>query len=101
MDNEALKLIARLKINAARLGLAIDVVRFASDRPYARAVLSKFSDASDEEGVVLALQIMNKLRLSPPAPAPTPIVELPTQTSQEASDTSESSVDKKYVGRLR
>ncbi len=64
MDNELLRLIARLKIAAASGGLTIDVVRFVADRPYARALISRFSDGADEDGVLLALQILDRMGLS-------------------------------------
>ncbi|MFO0208130.1 MAG: hypothetical protein ACK54L_18655 [Betaproteobacteria bacterium] len=68
MDNETLRLIARLKITAARAGLPVDVVRFAADRPYARSVLQKVSDSASEEDVLLALLLMEKLRMIAPVP---------------------------------
>lgn len=92
MDNETLKLIARLKIASARLSQPIDVVRFAADRGYARASLQRYTEAADEEGVMLALQLMDKLGMTAamnrPEPAPEP-------------ESRPAPADTRYVGRLR
>ncbi len=70
MDQTTLKLIARFKRNAYRLGIALDVVRFVSDRNYARWALTQFTATAGEDDLVLALQIMNRLRLTAPIPVP-------------------------------
>ena len=64
VDNDTFRLTARLKIAAARAGLAIDVLRFVGDAGYARAMLGRFADGADEEGVVLALQLLDRLGLA-------------------------------------
>jgi hypothetical protein len=95
MDNEALKLIARLKIAAARVGIPIDVVRFAADRNFARAALQNFAAHADEDGTVLALTLMHKLGMTAgldAKPATAPAVEPPRAPA---------AVDSKYIGRLR
>ena len=96
MDNDTLKLIARLKIQAARAGVPIDVVRLAGDRSYARGVLARYSDGADEEGTMLALQVMDRLGLMPSAPPPVvqPSVDLVAPTPDPAAES-------RYVGRLR
>jgi hypothetical protein len=118
MENEALKLIARLKISAAKRGMPVDVVRFAGDRAYARAVLSKFSDTADEDGIVLALQLMDKLALAPTSAAASPgsaqssspKLKQPGATPLAPAAKTESPAppkpgtlpgEEKYVGRLR
>jgi hypothetical protein len=68
VDQTTLKLIARLKHDAHKQGVPIDVVRFAADRNYARWALTQFTATASEEGIVLALQIMNRLRLAAPVP---------------------------------
>ena len=68
VDQTTLKLIARLKHDAYKKGVPIDVVRFAADRNYARWALTEFTACADENGVLLALQIMNRLRLTAPVP---------------------------------
>jgi len=98
MDNEAFRLIARLKVAAARVGQPIDVVRFAADRNYARASMQQFAATSDEEGALLVLQLMDKLAMTaplpPPRPAPEPAAETATAGSKNDTDT-------RYLGRLR
>jgi hypothetical protein len=100
MDNETLRLIARVKITAARAGLPVDVVRFASDRPYAKAVLQKVADAVEEDDVLLVLQLMEKLQMIAPVPReavvlPMPGVPMPALRSERPV------VEERYVGRLR
>jgi len=101
MDNEPLRLIARLKIMAARAGLPVDVVRFAADRPYARSVLQKFSDSASEEDVLLALLLMEKLRVL--APVPPEVAAPPSQPVQipPVQGEDKPAVEERYVGRLR
>ena len=70
MDQTTLKLIARFKHISHKQGIPIDVVRFAADRNYARWALTKFTATGDEEEVLLALQIMSRLRLTAPVPTP-------------------------------
>lgn len=95
MDNDTLRLIARLKIASARLGAPLDAVRIASDRPYAKDALTKFADKADEEGVLLALQLLDKLRLTALVPAEPAVKPAP------APATPKPPADARYVGRLR
>lgn len=70
MDQTTLKLIARFKRTAYKGGLPVDVVRFVSDRNYARWALTQFTATAEEDDLLLALQIMSRLRLTAPIPAP-------------------------------
>jgi len=98
MDNEALRLIARLKVAAARVGHPIDVVRFAADRSYARASMQQFAAASDEDGALLVLQLMDKLGMTAPLPPPRPA---PEPAAETATAGSKNDTDARYLGRLR
>ena len=64
MDNDSLKLIARLKVGAARLGQSIDLARLATDAEYAKTVILRFTDFSDDRGVALALDLIDRLGLN-------------------------------------
>lgn len=115
MDNDTLKLIARLKIGAARLQLPVDVVRFVADKEYAQQALIRFADMADEEGVLLVLQLVDKLGLgaatAPPAlHQPPELLTLPqlrhsTSRRRDASAApalpAPKEADPRYVGRLR
>lgn len=72
MDNDSLKLIARLQTGAARLGQSIDVLRFATDADYAKTAILRFTDLTDDRGVALALELIERLGIggAPAAPAP-------------------------------
>lgn len=102
MHNDALRMIARLKISSARLGLPVDVVRFAADRDYAREVLKKFSDAADEDRVMLALELMDKLGMAPAVDPPPPPAPLPPVSAAPRKPVAlDDAADERYVGRLR
>lgn len=112
MDNDTLKLIARLKIAAARLQLPVDVVRFVADTDYAQQSLMRYADMADEEGVLLALQLIERLGLGvvaavpaappaqavPPAPRPAPRRR---DVVPAAGAPVRKEVESRYVGRLR
>jgi hypothetical protein len=54
MDQETLKLLAKVKVTARKIiGLEIDVQRLTHDREYASQILEKATH-SDDEGLVLA-----------------------------------------------
>jgi hypothetical protein len=95
MDNETLRLIARLKINAARAGMPVDVVHFVGDRLYAKGVLQRFSDAAEEEGVLLVLQLMDKLGMTSSIKQDAVVVQMPMLRPERVA------VENRYVGRLR
>ncbi len=108
MDNDTLKLIARLKIAAARLQLPVDVVRFVADSEYAQQSLLRYADMADEDGVVLALQLIGRLGLG--APTPQPVVTVPVPTAPRPTSRRRDAPPvpapreeepSQYVGRLR
>ena len=68
MDQTTLKLIARFKRTAYKCGLPVDLVRFVADRNYARWALTQFTATAEEDDLLLALQIMDRLRLTAPIP---------------------------------
>lgn len=104
MNNETFRLIARFKVAAARTGLTIDVVRFVADSGYARAMLGRFSDDADEEGVVLALRLLEGMDLAS-KPLKSVVVPLSDAQSQAGrAKVREAPIpreERKYVGSLR
>lgn len=103
MDNETLKLIARVKIASTRAGVPIDAVRFAADRGYARTALAKFTELADEEGTLLALQLLDRLKMTANTevqPAPV-IVPARNNQAQVPAPVRATPTDAQYVGRLR
>lgn len=108
MDNDTLKLIARLKIAAARLQLPVDVVRFVADPMYAQQSLLRYADVADEDGVVLALQLIERLGLGTPAPKPVAKTLAPAASRQPPGRRDvvpeplvREAEPSQYVGRLR
>jgi hypothetical protein len=99
MDNETLKLIARLKVAAARAGQNIDVVRFAADRDYARTSMQQFANATDEQGALLVLHLMEKLHMTAAVPPP-PAAVAPAAPAAKPAPVKEET-DTRYIGRLR
>jgi hypothetical protein len=104
VDNELLRLIARLKIAAARSSTTIDVVRFVADKTsYARAMLGRFTDGADEDGILLALQILDRMGLSSTAASGDRVVALAAAKPPVAEASAEAlePAAPKYVGSLR
>lgn len=101
MDNETLKLIARVKIASTRAGVPIDAVRFAADRGYARAALAKFTELADEEGTLLALQLLDRLKMTASAEEAAPVIVPARNTQPAAAPVRPAPADAQYVGRLR
>jgi hypothetical protein len=93
MDNKKLLRLARLRSVAAKANLPFDLMRFTDDRDYAAECLRKLMDSSNEELLVLCLEV--KSDMFPPAAAPAP-ASLPAPKATERS-----AVDQRYVGRLR
>ncbi|MFN9479005.1 MAG: hypothetical protein ACK6C0_06025 [Betaproteobacteria bacterium] len=82
----------------------MDALRFVGDPGYARVMLGRFADGADEDGVLLALQLLDRLGLAskpaervvvPLAVAPPP----PTPPQLQAEVAVEDR--RKYVGSLR
>lgn len=104
MDNETFRLIARLKVAAARNGMTVDALRFVGDPGYARAVLGRFSDSADEDGILLALQVLDRMGLATKAPerVVVPIsAAQPQPALQEVQAEPAREPQRKYVGSLR
>jgi hypothetical protein len=103
VDNETLKLIARVKIASTRAGAPIDAVKFAADRGYARAALARFTELADEEGTLLALQLLDRLKMTAsPEAAAAPVIVPARNTQAPASPPARPATrDTQYVGRLR
>lgn len=98
MEQGTLLKIARLRTLSARNGRAFDVVRFATDRQFARETLTQVLDTDDEQVLMLGLELMDALKMvtldappvASPAPAATPAAPSPTDTTAM-----------RYIGRLR
>lgn len=66
-----LQKIARLRSLLARRGQSVDVVRFASDAPYARHILEPLLDTDDGDLLAVCVELMQSLgavSVAPPAP---------------------------------
>ncbi len=71
MDQETLRLLARLKVAARKtLGLDIDIQRLTHDRAYASEVLHKATQTEDEALVLAAITLQDRFGLLNPAPNP-------------------------------
>lgn len=96
MEQATLLQIARLRTMSAKKSKAFDVVRFASDREFAKTTLKDLCETDDEELIVAALQMMDRLRMitaanSTTKPSDAALKPLPAKAPETA----------KYVGRLR
>lgn len=85
MEQSTLLKIARLRTLSARNGKAFDVVRFATDRQFARDTLTHVLDTDDEQVLMLGLELMDALKMvtldAPPAPPPAPAPPGPPDTT--------------------
>ncbi|QJR16275.1 hypothetical protein [Usitatibacter palustris] len=64
MDQETLKLLAKVKVSARKaLGLEIDVQRLTHDRNYASEVLSKATQSDSEDLVLAAITLQDTFGL--------------------------------------
>jgi len=94
MDNKKLLRLARLRSVAAKANLPFDLMRFTEDRDYAAECLHKLMDSSNEELLLLCLEVKSDLFPAPAAaPVPAPL-QLPKPAERGAAD-------QRYVGRLR
>jgi hypothetical protein len=76
MDQEQLKLLAHLKVTSRKVGLDLDLPRLIADRDYAIERLDVFATSDNEDLVLTALMVKDKLGLmpaqAPAAPVPEP-----------------------------
>jgi hypothetical protein len=83
MDQEQLKLLAHLKVTSRKVGLDLDLPRLIADRVYAIERLDVFAASDNEDLVLTALMVKDKLGLMPVAAriesAPPP--EKPAETT--------------------
>ena len=71
MDQETLKLLAKVKVAARKaIGLDIDVQRLTHDRKYASEVLAKAMQTDDESLVLTAVPLQDRVGLLNDRPAP-------------------------------
>jgi hypothetical protein len=72
MDQEQLKLLAHLKVTSRKVGLDLDLPRLIADRVYAIERLDVFATSDNEDLVLTALTVKDKLGLMPVQASPTP-----------------------------
>jgi CHASE2 domain-containing sensor protein len=73
MDQEILKLLAKVKVAARKsIGLDIDVQRLTHDAKYAAETLAKASQSDDEALVLLAITLQDRFGLLKDSPAESP-----------------------------
>ena len=76
MDQETLKLLAKVKVAARKaVGLDIDVQRLTHDAKYATEVLGKAMQTDNEELVLAAITLQDKFGLLKEAPPEAPSTE--------------------------
>jgi hypothetical protein len=96
LDQTTLIKIARLRTLSARQGKPFDVVRFVADSSFAQQVLAEVMDTTDEDVLLLGLDLMQSLglvKVGTPPPPPPSAAAAPAPAAAE--------LDKRYVGRLR
>jgi hypothetical protein len=85
VDHEKLKLLAHLKVSSRKAGFELDLSKLVADSAYAIERLDYFAAAEDEDLVLTALMVKDKLGLMPTAapgePAPPPPAEKPAETA--------------------
>jgi hypothetical protein len=70
MDQETLKLLAKVKVVARKvLGLEIDVQKLTHDREYAAEVLAKATHSDNEDLVLAAITLQDRFGLLSEVPA--------------------------------
>lgn len=83
MDHEKLKLLAHLKVSSRKAGFELDLPKLIADKTYAIERLDYFAATENEDLVLTALMVKDKLGLMPPAAqtevAPAPPVEKPVE----------------------
>jgi hypothetical protein len=91
MDHEKLKMLAHLKILSRKAGHELDLPRLIADQVYASAALDKFMADGNEELIMTALAVKEKLGLMPQPAAAAPAPPEPAAEDPPKKDT------KKYV----
>jgi hypothetical protein len=83
VDQEKLKLLAHLKVSSRKAGFDLDLSKLVADNAYAIERLDYFAATDNEDLVLAALMVKDKLGLMPTAariePAPPP--EKPTDAA--------------------
>jgi len=83
MDQETLKLLAKVKVAARKaLGLEIDVQKLTHDAAYAREVLEKASQSDNEDLVLAAITLQDRFGLL----AEKPSTEEPAEPEARATE---------------
>ncbi len=110
MDNTEMLLYSRFSLAVRRAGLPLDLMRFASDDEYAKQILARALQSSDQELLRIALQISDRRRLlnQVPAPSAPPSANAPpraaakpkTSKSDDAND-DDDDPPPRYVRSLR
>lgn len=101
MDQATLQKIARLRTLSARQGKSFDVVQFATDHEFAKKTLIQVMDTSDEELLLVGLEVMNALQMIPAAKS-APAVPAAAKTASVSDEKpTNSTIEQRYVGRLR
>jgi len=91
MDNKKLLRLARLRSVAAKANLPFDLMRFTEDRGYAVECLRKLMDSSNDELLLLCLEVQRDMFPQPSlvaVPPPPKVIE-------------RGAADQRYVGKLR
>ncbi|MFZ5756657.1 MAG: hypothetical protein ACOY3X_07115 [Pseudomonadota bacterium] len=91
MDQQTLQKLSRLRILAGKEGKEMDLVRFVSDRDYAREALTRILSSDKEDVVLLGMEVMDIMGLIPAQPAAAPA----------AGPKAEEPAPDKYVRSLR
>lgn len=99
MEQSTLLKIARLRTLSARNGKAFDVVRFATDRQFARDTLTTVLDTDDEQVLMLGLELMDALKMVTLDASPVPVAAPLPATPPAPSPTDTTAM--RYIGRLR
>ena len=89
MDQEQLKLLAHLKVTSRKAGMDLDLPKLIADNAYAIERLDVFAASDNEDLVLTALMVKDKLGLmpsavAPPPPPPSPAVKPSDSASKES-----------------
>jgi hypothetical protein len=96
MDHEKLKLLAQLKVASRKAGFGLDLSRLVVDQDYARTELDNYMASDNDELVLLALTVKDRLGLMPQSiPMRAPAASVPAETPAAPDSTKKDA--KKYV----